>query len=123
MELDLDVSVLNELFSHEGEAFLVLEHEYFKDANKVALSYLGVSSIKVFRSLHPAMISPEYQPDGQESKLKANKAFSLLKEHNSMRFLWQHINLKEEPFNVEVTLRNRIEKEHEYIDVHWRLLP
>jgi len=28
-----------------------------------------------------------------------------------------------EAFNVEVTLRNRIEKEHEYIDVHWRLLP
>lgn len=123
MELNLDTTLLNKLFLHKNEAFLVLEDQYFKDANEIALSYLGVSSIKVFRSLHPAKISPEFQPDGTASKIKANEAFLLLKKHRSMCFLWQHIDLKGEPFNVEVTLRNRIDKEHNYIDVHWRLLP
>jgi hypothetical protein len=123
MELNLDTTLLNKLFTHKNEALLVLEDEYFKEANEVALSYLGVSSIKVFRSLHPALISPEFQPDGVASKIKANKAFLLLRKHRSIRFVWQHITLKGEPFNVEVTLRNRVDKEHNYIDVHWRLLP
>ena len=121
-EVDLDTDFLDELFSRKDNATLVLENEYFKEASPLALNYLGISSIAVFRSLHPAMISPEFQLNKVPSKIEANRAFSLLKNHHSIRFLWQHINIESEPFNVEVTLRKRSE-ENEYIDVHWKLRP
>ena len=122
MSAQVNYSQLEEVFNNTDEAILVLENEHFVDANRAALDLIGVSTIKVFRSLHPAMISPEFQPDGESSKNKADKIFSLLKEEGYSRFKWQHITLKNEPFDVEVTLRLRKEEERYLIDVHWRVL-
>jgi hypothetical protein len=122
MTAQVNNSQLEEVFNNQDGARLVLEDEHFIDANQAALDLIDVSTIKVFRSLHPAMISPEFQPDGESSKNKADKIFSLLKEEGYSRFQWQHITLHGEPFDVEVTLRLRREEERYLIDVHWRLL-
>lgn len=113
---------LEKVFNNPDEPRLVLENEHFVDANQAALDLLDISTIKIFRSLHPAMISPEFQPDGESSKNKADKIFSLLKEEGYSRFQWQHITLHRQPFDVEVTLRLRKEEERYLIDVHWRVL-
>ena len=120
MELNLSDEELEETYSHNEDAQLIIEGEYFVYANKKALELIGASSIKIFKSLHPAMISPEYQPDGELSRLKSNFCFSQLPIHKSMRFQWQHINLKKETFDVIVTLRVREENEKTFIDVHWK---
>ena len=122
MSVQLSQSQLEDLFNRSDEATLVLEDEHFVNANQAALDLIGVSSIKIFKSLHPAMISPEYQPDGESSKNKADKIFSALKEKGYDRFNWQHITLKGQPFDVEVTLRLRKEDNRYLIDVHWRVL-
>lgn len=122
MTAQVNNSQLEEVFNNPDEPRLVLEDEHFIDANQAALDLIDVSTIKIFRSLHPAMISPEFQPDGESSKNKADKIFSLLKEEGYSRFKWQHITLHGEPFDVEVTLRLRKEEERYLIDVHWRVL-
>jgi len=122
MELNLSQEELDRTFSNDNEAILRLDGEYFIEANKKALSLLGLSSLEVFKSLHPAMISPEYQKDGELSKLKANRCFSLLPEHKSMRFIWQHINLHKELFEVTVTLKIIELHNKTFIDVHWKEL-
>jgi len=122
METRLSNTELKETFSHGNEAILCIENDHFIEANQTALDLIGVSSLKIFQSLHPAMISPEFQADGNSSKSKADEIFSTLKESGSMRFKWQHIKLDGSPFDVEVTLRLRDEDGHFYTDVHWRPL-
>lgn len=122
MEVKLSNKELEDIFSRSGEALLTIDGEYFIDANQAALDLICASSLKVFRSLHPAMISPEFQPDGESSKIKAEKMISFARENVYNRFKWQHINLHKEPFDVEVTLRKREVNGKELIDVHWLLL-
>jgi len=112
---------LDHIFSCKDEAILTIQDEYFIDASQAALGLIGISSLKVFQSLHPARISPEFQEDGQPSILKASEMMSLAKKNGSHTFEWTHIKLNGSPFQVRVTLRFRLE-EGEFIDVHWRLL-
>ena len=120
-EVDLDTDFLDELFSRKEDAILLLENEHFKEATPKALEYIGISSITVFRSFHPALISPEFQPNGVASKIEANRAFSLLKEHDSIRFEWEHISVQGEAFNVIVVLRKHKQNPN-FIDAHWTLV-
>ena len=122
MNTELSSNALNTLFSSTREAVLVIEGEYFIKANQVALDLLEISSVKAIKALHPAMFSPEFQPDGESSKLKANYFFTKVQEEDYVLFTWQHLSLKKVPFDVEVTLRKREENGHNYIDVHWRSL-
>jgi len=122
MKTDLNLGEIEERFSQRTEAILLLEGEYFIDANDKALELIGVSSLAMFKSLHPAMISPEFQPDGVSSKFKADKIFSRLKKSKVGRFKWRHIKLDATPFDVEVTLKLDEESESYRIHVHWRLL-
>ena len=122
MAEDLKTSALDELFNRQNDPLLLIENDRFIDANQAALDLIGVSSLKVFKTLHPAMISPEFQPDGQSSKNKADKIFAALKESGYEQFIWQHITLHQEPFNVQVTLRSKQDNGRYFIDVHWHLL-
>jgi len=122
MDVNLDESELNKLFKDDTAALLVLDDEHFVEASAQALELIGVSSIEVLKSFHPAMISPEFQPDGQSSKLKANEVFGTLLNNTSIRFYWRHISIKGKFFDVNVTLRQRQEGSNKYIDVHWKRL-
>ncbi|PHR56888.1 MAG: hypothetical protein COA44_07200 [Arcobacter sp.] len=122
METNLDLDEVEERFSRRDEGILVLKENYFIDANEVALKLIGVSSLAIFKSLHPAMISPEFQPDGESSKSKTDRIFAQLQESKVGRFKWQHIKLNGTPFDVEVTLRLNEETEAYVINVHWRSL-
>jgi len=122
MSTQLSDSEQDDIFDNPEEAVLLLQNEHFTSATQPALDLLGISSIKVFKSLHPAMISPEFQPDGMSSKNKADKLFSLLQQEKNISFSWQHITIKGEPFDVFVTLRLREEGASYLIDVHWKVI-
>jgi CheY-like chemotaxis protein/nitrogen-specific signal transduction histidine kinase/GAF domain-containing protein len=73
------------------------------DCNEAVLKLFNLPSRqKYFDSVDA--LSPEYQPDGKQSKMEvkklANKAFS----EGYCRFEWVHQNLNEEPIPCEVTL-------------------
>jgi diguanylate cyclase (GGDEF)-like protein len=55
-------------------------------------------------SLHPAMLSPEFQPDGRRSLEKSVEMDALAHERGFHRFEWTHRKLDGEEFPVEVTL-------------------
>ncbi len=110
---------IDALFLRNKDALLVIENEYFVKANKRALELLDISSVDVMKALHPAKISPEYQPDGESSKLKANHMFSRLAKEGYIQFDWQHITIHGNPFDVQVSLRLREENNRIFIDVHW----
>lgn len=118
----LTPSQIEEITSSADTTHLRIQGEYFIDANKQALELLEVSSLTIFKSLHPAMISPEFQPDGQSSKIKANKLFALLFEYGSLKFSWQHISLKGNVFDVDVLLIVDKNDTQNIIDVYWTLL-
>ncbi len=107
------------LFTKDEDALLVIYGEYFIQANKRALELLEVSSMNVITALHPAKISPEFQPDGESSKLKANHLFAQLANDGWIQFDWRHISISGNAFDVRVTLRVREEDGKSYIDVHW----
>jgi len=114
---------IKDITSSTNMIHLRIEDEYFIDADEQALELLEVSSLKIFKSLHPAMISPEFQPDGQSSKIKANKLFASLLTDGSVRFSWQHVSLKGNVFDVEVSLIIDKNNTQNVIDVYWDLLP
>ncbi len=110
---------IDALFERKEDALLVIEGEYFIEASQRALELLGMSSVNVIKALHPAKISPEFQPDGESSKLKANHLFAQLADEGFIQFDWQHISIYGDPFDVRVTLRVRDKEGKSYIDVHW----
>ncbi|MBZ0267241.1 PAS domain S-box protein [bacterium] len=76
----------------------------FAFCNQAAAEMLGYDSIEELRSTHPSKLSPETQPDGQDSFGKANEMMALAHKHGVHRFEWEHRRRSGECFPVEVTL-------------------
>src|SRR5262249_20061808 len=55
-------------------------------------------------ALHPAVLSPEYQPDGLTSMEKSKEMDGIARARGYHRFEWLHRKLDGEVFPVEVTL-------------------
>ena len=106
---ELKQSKLNEkrfraLFEQMPDPAWLIHDEYFVDANQAALDAMGFSSKPSFLRIHPVNISPEYQPDGQLSSIKAREAFDIVKNKGINRFEWEHCRQDGTLFPVEVTL-------------------
>jgi PAS domain S-box-containing protein len=91
-------------FEHSKDAMLLLDGEVFFDCNREALNMLGYSSKEEMLSLHPAKLSPEFQPDGLSSFTKAENIMSQAFKNGFMRFEWTHRKKNGEDFPVEVML-------------------
>ncbi|PHR56889.1 MAG: hypothetical protein COA44_07205 [Arcobacter sp.] len=98
-----DISI-SEVMKQSRDVMFIADDRQFIDANDAALKMFGVSSKEAFLKMHPAAFSPEFQHDGTSSFLKANKMIDIALKEGFHRFEWLHKNLKEEPFDVEVTL-------------------
>lgn len=97
-------SLMAKVLKNSQDVMFIAEGRYFLDANEAALKMFGVSSKDAFLQMHPAAFSPEFQADGQSSYLKANEMVDIALKNGFHRFKWLHKNMKNEPFNVEVTL-------------------
>jgi PAS domain S-box-containing protein len=65
----------------------------FTSANPATLNLFKVESEEKFLSLGPSDISPEYQPDGELSKTKAQRMITTAMEKGSAFFEWNHNQL------------------------------
>lgn len=92
------------LFEQMPDPAWLIHNEYFVDANQAALDAMGFSNKPNFLRIHPVNISPEYQPDGQLSAVKAAEAFEIVKQKGIHRFEWMHCRQDGSTFPVEVTL-------------------
>ncbi len=92
------------LFEKSKDAILIIENEIFVDCNQAAVDMLGYNDKKQLLLIHPAELSPDHQPDGQPSILKAKKMIALTAEKGSHRFEWDHVRANGVVFPVEVLL-------------------
>ncbi|NER51237.1 MAG: PAS domain S-box protein, partial [Symploca sp. SIO1A3] len=95
---------LKTLFNQAADAIFLLGEQGFIDCNRAALHLLRFSNKKELFALEPNQISPERQPDGQLSAVKAQSMIQEALQRSSFRFEWVHQRSDGEQFWAEITL-------------------
>ncbi|HEY9222266.1 MAG TPA: PAS domain S-box protein [Lutibacter sp.] len=101
-----------DIFEKAIDAVLILKDGFFVDCNEAALKMFGLNRETLF-NIHPSELSPEIQPDGASSFLKAEEMMKIALEKGSNRFRWYHQNKNGHIFPAEVTLTRVNENEVE----------
>jgi len=115
------VSRYEELFNKSGDACLIINNGLFVDCNQATVEMLGFRSKAEVLNTHPSVLSPEYQPDGQDSLSKAEKMMAIAHRKGSHRFEWDHKRANGEVFPVEVLLTAiSQEEDNETLYTVWR---
>jgi PAS domain S-box-containing protein len=102
--LKINKSKLEVVFNGSNSAIMLLTRERFFDCNPQTLEMFGLSNRSEFIECHPSDLSPELQPDGQNSFSKANQMIEIAFEKGVNRFEWIHKRKDGSPFPAEVLL-------------------
>ncbi|MYL22398.1 diguanylate cyclase [Halomonas alkaliantarctica] len=97
-------------FKHSRDAILFLDQERFLDANPAALALFDIPDLATLLELHPANLSPTFQPDGRNSTAVIRQHIAHALHHGRTFFEWQHRSRSGIEFPVEVSL-HRIDLE------------
>jgi len=97
------------LFELSGDAIMTVDPEKgFLSGNPATIKMFECKDEREFISKTPWEFSPEYQPDGRLSNIKARDMMEIALEKGSNFFEWKHKRLKGEEFFATVLL-TRIE--------------
>jgi PAS domain S-box-containing protein len=94
------------LFNNANDAIFLMNENVFLDCNFKTEEIFGCTKDKLI-GFSPIKFSPEFQPDGTESKVKAKEMIMQAINGKSMFFEWMHIRYDGTPFYAEVSL-NRL---------------
>jgi two-component system, sensor histidine kinase and response regulator len=108
------------LFEDTCEAITLIADGHFIDANRASLEMLRLDSVEALRGLSPNDISPEFQPDGQRSSVKAQEMIRIAEEQGSHRFEWLHLRGDGELFHAEVLLTSILVQGQRQLHTVWR---
>ena len=103
------------IYNNISEAILIMEGEYFIYANKTALELFDMDFEEDFLFLHSSQVSAKYQPDGQESIIKANEMIELCLKKGEHTFKWLANTLAGKSFFIEVNLKKIYINNKKYI--------
>lgn len=92
------------MFHATSDAVMLLDNVTFTDCNNATLQIFNVDSVETFRRMHPADLSPAFQPDGEASFTKANRMIMKAFEEGRNFFEWTHKKMTGEEFPAEVLL-------------------
>eukprot|EP00752_Nemacystus_decipiens_P014066 g12502.t1 len=92
------------LFECSTDAHLLFDDTGIIDCNQAAVDLLGYDDKKEMLHLHPAEMSPEFQPDGMASMSKCIEMDQTARETGLHRFDWMHQRKDGTDILVEVTL-------------------
>ena len=92
------------VFECSSDAHLLHGETGIVDCNNAALEMLGCRDKAQLLSLHPASLSPEFQPDGQRSMELGRIHEAAAFREGQLRFEWMHQKLDGTPLPTEVTL-------------------
>ncbi len=109
-------------FEKSTDPFLIIKNFRFVDCNRAALDLLKINNLEELSSTHPSSISPEYQPDGKLSMIKANEMMDIALKNGQHSFLWRHIDIKKREFDVIVSLTPILVNNEVVIFTHWTVL-
>lgn len=92
------------LFDHSSDAHAIFDGHGITDCNDAMVRILKAGGKSEVLSLHPAALSPKFQPDGRLSSEKSAEMDAIARAKGFHRFEWIHRRLNGEVFPVEVTL-------------------
>jgi len=108
------------LFESSPDPVWIIDNNYFVECNQAAVSILGYPSKEALLNTHPSQLSPEYQPDGEDSYNKAERMMAIALEKGLNRFEWVHKRADGSTFFAEVTLSAISLDDHRVIYCVWR---
>lgn len=100
------------LFDSASDAIFIMDGEKFIDCNSATLKMFGCKKNEIIGE-PPYKFSPPLQPDGKNSKDKAQKYIEEALNGNSLTFEWLHQKLDGTSFFAQVTL-NRFKLKDKY---------
>ena len=100
----LDSEKFRVLFEYAADALLILGADGILDCNAAAIAMLRARHKDDVLRVHPAVLSPEVQPDGRRSLEKSVEMDRTAHTNGYHRFEWIHRRMDGEDFPVEVTL-------------------
>ena len=95
---------LRAIYEGTNDAVMLLNEQGFFDCNPRTLDMFGFKTREEFTAVHPADVSPQYQPDGQESLPAAQVHIQTAYQQGYDRFEWIHRRTNGEDFSAEVLL-------------------
>ncbi len=110
------------MFERTADALLILDptNNRFIEYNQATADMLRYPDKHELHSLHPAELSPAFQPDGQPSFDKARDMIATALQNGSHRFEWIHCSPHRTDFPVEVLLTPILLGEQQLIITTWR---
>lgn len=119
-KLETSEQYYGSLFNNFKEAIMIVNpHSGFLSGNKATLELFGCKTKEEFIGQTPWSLSPEYQPDGILSSIKAQHMMKKALENGSNFFEWRHKKINGEEFDTTVYLSRLILNEKEQIMHAW----
>ena len=92
------------LYENSADAMLVIDKKGIIDCNKATLQLFQSESKYNVVGIHPALLSPETQPDGENSFMKFREKIANGYNSGYVRFEWQFRTLYDEQVFVEISM-------------------
>ena len=106
--------------TNSGVLVIDIEENKFTDCNEAAVKMLECDSKSDVLNLHPAELSPEYQPDGRRSDEKSDDMIAKAIENGSHAFEWMHFTKNQQNIWIEVTLTAVFVNNKKVLHVVWK---
>lgn len=108
------------VFQNSMDPVLLLNEGRFTDCNRPAVEIMKASAKEEIIGRHPSELSPEYQPDGELSREKADRMIEAAHLSANHRFEWVHRDMEGGELWVETTLIRIDDDISSLIVVTWR---
>ncbi len=92
------------LFDSANDAIFLMKDDEFIDCNEKTTKMFNASKQNIIGK-QPYLLSPDFQPDGHSSKLKAKEKLSMALKGTPQFFEWRHARLDGTQFDAEVSLK------------------
>lgn len=92
------------IYESSHDAMMLLDENGILDCNVRTLEMFGIEREEDLISLHPADVSPPYQPDGRDSLPAARANIEMALKDGACTFEWVHRSRNGEDFPAEVLL-------------------
>ena len=121
-ELENEKELYHLIFKNNADSVLLIDvqTQTFIDCNTAAIKTLGYDSKDSILNLHPAELSPKFQPDGKLSREKVLKNEEMVAKHGSHTFEWKHLKKDGTEVWIEVSLKSIALKGRKVIYTVWK---